>query len=152
MERVSRGSPINSYLPSHPIRMCTVPAVRAAPYITICMHTNPCVSLVLLLFVPRSDRHCSHGQSSPVRVLPDYNVCQGLCKLPHGSTWFLPHTQFTCVRTHRTCLHELPCIWHSRACRYCASRDFMLKQYKHWIGWRRELKQKCVRFPAKASK
>lgn len=29
-------------------------------------------------------------------VLPDYSVCRGLCKLPRGSAWFLPHTQ----RTH----------------------------------------------------
>lgn len=112
--------------------VCTVPAVRAVPYITICMHTSQCVSLVLLAFrVPRSDHHYSHGQSSPVGVLPDYNVCQGLCKLPHGSAWVLPHTQFTRVRTHRTCLRELRCIWRSHACRYCASRDFMLEQYKH---------------------
>jgi hypothetical protein len=62
-----------------------------------------------------------------VGVLPDYNVCRRLCKLPRGSAWFLSHT-------------------HARASGYTGIP--MLNQYKQPVHTRarrcRELKQKSA--------
>lgn len=85
-------------------------------------YTSPGLSRVLSLFVPLFDRH-SRRTILLLGVLPDYNVCRRLCKLPCGSVRFLSRVRAharTHARTYRRKLHVR------------APRNPVLKQYKQW--------------------